>query len=197
MRREAVGWHVVPANRRRCCGKALPNARAAPLQGGANRPVWRVLERFPGIWPGSCFKEPRTQYAAETGMANLIDKAFGVHGTALQLRAERSQLLAANLANADTPGFKARDIDFRQALAGAQSAVAPLRVTQENHFADVGSNAAPQALYRVPLQPSLAGNTVDVATEQAAFGENANRYLASLNFLNGRIRGLMTALRGE
>lgn len=130
-------------------------------------------------------------------MANLIDQAFGTHGTALQLRAERAQLLAANLANADTPGFKARDIDFQAALASAQGAAAPLVTTQANHVAGLDVGAASTALYRTPLQPSLDGNTVDVATEQAAFSENSNRYLASLTFLNGRIRGLMTALRGE
>ena len=130
-------------------------------------------------------------------MANLIDQAFGTHATALQLRAERAQLLAANLANADTPGFKARDIDFKQALASAQGGAGPLLTTQANHLAGLDADASTTALYRTPLQPSLDGNTVDVATEQAAFGENSNRYLASLTFLNGRIRGLMTALRGE
>lgn len=139
----------------------------------------------------------QTHSDPEIGMTNIIDKAFGIHATALQLRAERAQLLAANLANADTPGFKARDIDFRQALARAQDGAAPLRVTQATHLDGFHDADASQALYRVPLQPSLDGNTVDVAIEQAAFGENANRYLASLNFLNGRIRGLMTALRGE
>jgi flagellar basal-body rod protein FlgB len=69
--------------------------------------------------------------------------------------------------------------------------------TQANHVAGLDVGASTMALYRTPLQPSLDGNTVDVATEQAAFGENSNRYLASLTFLNGRIRGLMTALRGE
>ena len=130
-------------------------------------------------------------------MANLIDQAFGSHATALQLRAERSQLLAANLANADTPGFKARDIDFKQALASAQGETGPLVTTQANHVGGLDAGQATRALYRTPLQPSLDGNTVDVATEQAMFSENSNRYLASLTFLNGRIRGLMTALRGE
>jgi flagellar basal-body rod protein FlgB len=141
--------------------------------------------------------QSQTHSDQEFGMTNIIDKAFGVHGTALQLRAERAQLLAANLANADTPGFKARDIDFKQALAGAQGGGGPLVTTQANHLASLDAGASTRALYRTPLQPSLDGNTVDVATEQAAFGENSNRYLASLTFLNGRIRGLMTALRGE
>lgn len=156
-----------------------------------------INKGFQELWPDACFSPFQTQTAAEFGMANLIDQAFGTHGTALQLRAERAQLLAANLANADTPGFKARDIDFQAALASAQGAAAPLVTTQANHVAGLDAGASPTALYRTPLQPSLDGNTVDVATEQAAFGENSNRYLASLTFLNGRIRGLMTALRGE
>ena len=81
-------------------------------------------------------------------MANLIDQAFGSHATALQLRAERSQLLAANLANADTPGFKARDIDFRQALASAQGEAGPLVTTQINHVAGLDAGQGTRALYR-------------------------------------------------
>lgn len=154
-------------------------------------------QRFSGFWPGPCICPGQTQSAAESGMANLIDQAFGPHATALQLRAERAQLLAANLANADTPGFKARDIDFKQALANAQGGGGPLLTTQASHVAGLDAGAGTQVLYRTPLQPSLDGNTVDTATEQAAFSENSNRYLASLTFLNGRIRGLMTALRGE
>ena len=134
-------------------------------------------------------------------MSNSIDQALKFQQTALNLRAQRSQLLASNIANADTPRFKARDIDFKQALASAQGEAGPLVTTQANHVGGInaGVDAAQgtRALYRTPLQPSLDGNTVDVATEQAAFGENSNRYLASLTFLNGRIRGLMTALRGE
>ena len=130
-------------------------------------------------------------------MKNPIDQAFGPHALALQLRAERAQLLAANLANADTPGFQARDIDFKQAFASAQGAANPLVTTQADQIGGLDAGRGTEVLYRTPLQPSLDGNTVDVATEQAAFSENSNRYLASLAFLNGRIRGLMTALRGE
>ena len=130
-------------------------------------------------------------------MANIIDQAFGVHAQALTLRAERAQVLAANLANADTPGFKARDVDFKQALEAAHGLKSPLVTTHAAHVGGLDTDASGELRFRVPLQPSLDGNTVDVATEQAAFSENTNRYLASLTFLNGRIRGLMTALRGE
>lgn len=138
-----------------------------------------------------------TADAAEFGMANIIDQAFGIHGQAIQLRAERSQILAANLANADTPGFKARDVDFKQALQAAHGAKSQLAITNASHIGSLDQGAETQLRFRVPLQPSLDGNTVDVATEQAVFSENSNRYLASLTFLNGRIRGLMTALRGD
>ena len=130
-------------------------------------------------------------------MANIIDQAFGIHDQALQLRAERAQVLAANLANADTPGFKARDVDFKQALQTAHGLKSPLVTTHASHLGGLDRGAQAELRFRVPLQPSLDGNTVDMATEQAAFSENSNRYLASLTFLNGRIRGLMTALRGE
>jgi flagellar basal-body rod protein FlgB len=130
-------------------------------------------------------------------MANIIDQAFGIHGQAIPLRAERAQVLAANLANADTPGFKARDVDFKQALQAANGAKSQLEITNASHIGSLDQGAETQLRFRVPLQPSLDGNTVDVATEQAAFSENSNRYLASLTFLNGRIRGLMTALRGD
>lgn len=111
-----------------------------------------------------------------------LDAYIGVHAAALKVRGERTELLANNLANADTPGFKARDIDFRTALANAEQ----------------GSPTSSSALkYRVPLAPSLDGNTVDVQLEQAAFAENAVRYQATLSFLSARFRSLMTAITGQ
>jgi flagellar basal-body rod protein FlgB len=120
-----------------------------------------------------------------------LDSYLGVHTRALQLESRRTELLAANLANADTPGFKARDIDFKQALAVATNA------------ADAaGSAAGTTALdtvtqYRVPMAPSLDGNTVDVQLEQASFAENNVRYQATLTLLNGKLRSLMTAITGQ
>lgn len=131
-----------------------------------------------------------------------FDNAFGVHTRALSLYAQRSSVLASNLANADTPDYKARDIDFRSALGQAEAGLGKarqLQATHEKHFGVSGNegNFSAETLYRTPLQPSLDGNTVDVQVEQAAFTDNAMRYMASLRFVTGRIQGLMTALRGE
>lgn len=112
------------------------------------------------------------------------DSLFGVHGQALAVRSQRMGVLASNIANASTPGYKARDIDFQAALSGAQGG-----------SMDTAIDAA--TLYRVPLQPSADGNTVDLSTEQTAFAENAVAYQTTLAFLNGRINTLTRALKGE
>jgi flagellar basal-body rod protein FlgB len=141
-------------------------------------------------------------------MALDLDSYLGVHAQALYIESRRTELLAANLANADTPGFKARDIDFKEALAaaspidGATSPAPKLRATDVRHL-NVGnavggiSTEAGTLKYRVPLAPSLDGNTVDVQLEQAAFAENSVRYQATLTLLNMRLRGLMTAITGQ
>ena len=108
---------------------------------------------------------------------------FGVHGAALQVRSQRMGVLASNIANASTPGFKARDVDFRSALAEVESKGAD------------GFAGAVQ--YRVPLQTSMDGNTVELAQEQTAFAENAVQYQTTLSFLNGRISQITRALKGE
>ena len=129
-----------------------------------------------------------------------IDDAFGIHDQALVLRARRAELLAGNLANADTPGYKARDVDFKAALekASAGPAASRLQTTNARHLTGNQTGIGGlNLLYRVPLQPSLDGNTVDTQAEQAAFMENAVRYQASLRFLNSRIQGLMRVLREE
>lgn len=126
-----------------------------------------------------------------------LDRYFGVHGTALTLRSERMQILASNIANAATPGYKARDLDFRAMLADSGSASEPrLSATRPGHFGCAGTGEA-QLLYRQPLQPSLDGNSVELATEQLQFAETAVRYRSTLSILGGRIGGLMSALKGE
>lgn len=105
---------------------------------------------------------------------------FGVHGAALEVRQARMGVLASNIANASTPGFKARDIDFGEALALME-----------------GGTDAPAAKYRVPTQTSMDGNTVELSTEQTAFAENAVQYQTTLSFLNGRIAQITRALKGE
>ncbi len=126
---------------------------------------------------------------------NLIDKAFGVSPHVLAVRAQRFELISANLANADTPGYKARDIDFAAALARVQASAKTPRKTHEAHIAT--SDSRTRVLYRTPAQPTLDGNTVETEQEHAAFMDNAIRYQASLNFLNGRIQSMQRALRGE
>jgi flagellar basal-body rod protein FlgB len=129
-------------------------------------------------------------------MPAIIDQALGIHARALQLRSRRGELLASNLANADTPNYKARDLDFRKALSDAQSST-QLTTTAPGHIATQGGGADPQTMYRVPNQSSLDGNTVDSQIEQTRFAENAVRYRASLRFLSGRISSLMTAIKGD
>lgn len=130
-----------------------------------------------------------------------LDAYLGVHADALKVRGQRTELLARNLANADTPGYKAQDIDFRAALAAAGGAEKPvaMRATDTQHMGTAtGAADAPASLkYRTPLAPSLDGNTVDVQMEQAAFAENAVRFQATLSFLSARFRGLMTAITGQ
>ena len=127
-----------------------------------------------------------------------FDNIFGIHARAVVLRAERAQILADNLANADTPGYKARDFNFKQALTQASGGNLPLAVTDPGQISS-GSPAAPgvDLLYRNPLQPSVDGNTVDTEAEQTAFAKNAMQYEVGLQFLNGRIKSLMTAIKGQ
>jgi flagellar basal-body rod protein FlgB len=126
-----------------------------------------------------------------------LDSHFGVHAQAVKARGRRIEVLASNLANADTPGYKARDIDFKAAMEQVGSSDRTLRTTQPDHIRSAqGSASSAPLLYRVPMQPSQDGNTVDVQREQAAFAENAIRYQASLQFLSGRISGLINVLKG-
>ncbi len=118
---------------------------------------------------------------------------------ALELRATRAGMIARNLANADTPNYKARDIDFASALADATPAKRiAMSQTAEGHIRPRGASAAmADAGYRVPGQPSVDGNTVDTQREMAAFAENQLGFQAGFTILQGRIRGMMSALRGE
>lgn len=133
-------------------------------------------------------------------MALNLDKALGIHEQALRLRAQRADILAMNLANADTPNFKARDLDFAAALKQATTVAASpsMRTTNAGHMEiDDAGAVEGMLLYRVPQQPALDGNTVEAQVEQAAFARNAVEYQVSLRFLDGKLRGLMTAIKGE
>src|SRR5215217_3588264 len=113
--------------------------------------------------------------------------ALGVHADALHVRAERTKVLAANIANESTPGYTARDLDF--------GAVMQERAAAENGELSLDSSA--EALYRVPFHPSADGNTVEIGVEQAAFSQNASDFQTSLTFINMKLRGLAKAINGQ
>lgn len=152
-----------------------------------------------------------------------FDQALAFHGQALSLRAQRQQVLAANIANADTPNYKAVDFDFNQALQSALGpqafgvggglplattsagtaiqpglASAPVARTNVGHLPGANMAGLPTALkYRMPMQAALDANTVEMDVERGQFADNAVRYEASLRFLNGQIRTLQTAISGQ
>lgn len=129
-----------------------------------------------------------------------FDRALSIHDDALLLRGQRSSILASNIANVDTPNYKARDIDFGAMLSSASQRQADsivLASTHRDHIAQDPSQAQAALMYRNPLHPSLDGNSVDAHIEQAKFAENAMLYQASFTFLNGKFNGLMKALKGE
>ena len=117
-------------------------------------------------------------------MAN--DSLFGVHAAALEVRSQRMGLLASNIANASTPGYKAKDIDFSEALGAAEN---------DGGFDAQAMQASTK--FRVPLEMSMDGNTVDLSTEQTAFAENAVGYSATLSFIRGQVDTLTRAMKGD
>ena len=125
------------------------------------------------------------------------DNLFGIHTKALDVWQRRTEVLANNLANADTPGYLARDVDFRKALAAAsgQSDGGTLKTDAPGQISTAGQ-AADGLAYRVPTQPSMDGNTVDAQAEQAAFAANGVHYQASLSFITAQIRMLRTVISG-
>ena len=137
-------------------------------------------------------------------MIGKLDEALDFQANALKLRGYRQQLLASNLANADTPNYKAVDFNFAESMQAATSAQggqvtpAPLQTTSPLHLR--GNASAPPGVrvqYRSALQPSIDGNSVDLDTERGQFADNAVRYEAAVRFLNDQIRDLATAMKGE
>lgn len=127
---------------------------------------------------------------------SVLRDHLSVHAEALKLSERRGAILASNIANAATPGYKARDIDFRAELAQRIHGNGALLATDTRHIAQPTAHLGNPG-YRVPTTASLDGNTVESAVEQVQFAENALRQQASLTFLNRRISGLMSAIRGE
>lgn len=137
-------------------------------------------------------------------MIDQLEAAFNYHQQALGLRQERHKVLASNIANADTPNYKARDMDFASELkkavaqGGRSGGGLALARTSERHLeGQAMSPASRDLLYRVPEQPSLDGNTVDMDRERTAFSDNAVRYQAAVTLMNRRIQGLKGAMQPE
>jgi len=132
-------------------------------------------------------------------MIESLDKLFQFHQNALNVRAFRQQLLASNIANADTPGYKARDIDFAAALrevtSGRAVSAVPLRASNDGHLGGATRDEPAAVLYRSAQQPSIDGNTVDMDVERNRFAENAVHYDANLTFLNFQIKLMLAALQ--
>lgn len=130
-------------------------------------------------------------------MSISFDRALGIHAQALDLRVSRAEVLANNLANADTPGFQARDIDFKAVLNGQMDGALNLATTDGKHLPLADAGVTTELKYRVPTQASLDGNTVDTQQEVAEFTKNVLDYQASFRFLNGKFKSLSSAIRGE
>jgi len=137
-------------------------------------------------------------------MTTGINDVLGFHQQALRIRDQRQQVLASNIANADTPNYKARDMDFKAALqgalngAGASGGVA-MATTAPGHIAGkagLGAGAGAGLLYRTPAQGSVDGNTVEMDAERAAFAENAVQYEFNLTQVNSHIKNLMSIIQG-
>jgi flagellar basal-body rod protein FlgB len=132
----------------------------------------------------------------------MSDSIFGIHGRALMFQSQRMGILASNIANADTPNFKARDLSFHDALkaaAGQGTVGQPLAMArdQAGQLSGTATSGGAQELYRIPDQPALDGNTVDMDRERVRFTENAVAYQTTLSFLNSRIKGINSALTGQ
>jgi flagellar basal-body rod protein FlgB len=139
-------------------------------------------------------------------MIGRINDEFNFNAQALQLRSQRQEVLTANLANAETPNYKARDFDFSTALkeatggtkAAGNSMTVNLARTQTGHIAGSSTAGLPVAmLYRTPTQDAIDGNTVDPDLERGQFADNALRYDASLRMLNGQIRTMQTVMQNN
>ena len=126
---------------------------------------------------------------------NFIDKAFSSHEKTLALRSQRMEILSRNIANADTPNFKAQDIDFKQVLKAAEST--QMKTTQAGHISEAQSEADKGLKFRIPFNVAFDGNTVELPVEQAKFGQSAADYQATLSILENRISGIRKALRGD
>lgn len=126
---------------------------------------------------------------------NFIDKALDIHARALDVRSRRMEVLARNIANADTPHFKARDVDFRSVLSNARHE--PMVATRKGHVDSAVQDDSDGMRYRIPFNAAFDGNTVELNIEQAQYGKAAGDYQATLQFLEQRVSSIRRALKGE
>ena len=126
----------------------------------------------------------------------LLDSAFAFSETALALRGQRMEVLSRNIANSDTPNFKAQDVDFKSVLNDAQG-VTSMRATQSGHINRSQTASDANLVYTTPFNSSVDGNTVELSVEQAKYGRAAAQYQATLRFIEGDISGIRKALRGD
>ena len=127
---------------------------------------------------------------------DTIKDQLSFYSSSLQLRGKRNNILASNIANAATPNYKARDISFEDEIKKFDKN-GPIRTSHENHIVQNSVKSTQETSYREPLIASLDGNTVEMAVEQMQFAENSMRYTSTVNFLNGKINKIMSAIRGE
>jgi flagellar basal-body rod protein FlgB len=179
-------------------GKFLPPAAAAMAESHAPARLSCDLRHVCRRVAGAFAVGTPLATANPTGVVRMFENIFGIHEQALLLHGQRVGVLATNLANADTPNYKARDIDFGAVLSKSDAAPLPLAMTQASHIT-MNDSAMPSAdlKYRNPYQASLDGNTVEMPVEQAAFSENNVRYQASLGFINLKIAQLTLAINGQ
>mgnify|MGYP001407415875 CR=1 FL=1 len=129
-------------------------------------------------------------------MAISINKYLSYHGSALQMRSKRANVIASNIANASTPNYKARDFDVSNALKKI-SQLGPLKTSSDRHFVSDKSAGSSKVQFRLPTMSALDGNTVEMSVEQTSFAENTTKYQATATFLTGRIQTLRSAIKGE
>jgi flagellar basal-body rod protein FlgB len=134
-------------------------------------------------------------------MLDRLSDTLDFHGQALGLRSQRQRLIASNIANADTPGYVARDMNFAQALREATGSVGPSRTLAATQAGHIGASAASRGeanlVYATPSQTNLDRNTVDMDRERAAFADNSVKYEATLRFINGNVRTMLEAIKGQ
>lgn len=135
-------------------------------------------------------------------MIDKVDSSLRFHQEALNLRSQRQDVLATNIAHADTPGYKARDFDFASRLSeaverGRQATSLPMSATSARHLSGAAGQAggAPDLMYRTPAQSSMDGNTVEMDVERVNFADNAMRYEANMTILTSKIKGLLAAVQ--